>query len=142
MKRSAALTLAHKFKKKTAQWAFFEFGSKLIVVNPKNKNDIKLLLPIMDEHRFNDIKFNHLFVAPKSVSLIISLNIVCSGKELNCAIPSCIFKAKKWYSSNSRKHLKRNSLERVISTYSVKKIFLCLNHYNLVYSGKYDNSSL
>jgi hypothetical protein len=142
MKRSAALTLAHKFKKRSAKWAFSKFGSELVVVNPKNGKEIKLLMPTVGEHKFKDGQLNYMLVTPKGVPLPITLNAVCSAEELDCAIPNCMQKAKEWHHVKHRKRLKGNSLQRAIHAYTAKQIPLCLNHHNLVHSGKYDGPSL
>lgn len=47
IKRSCALTLAYKFNKKSAKWAFSKFSTELIVMQLKNKTKIKFSIPIM-----------------------------------------------------------------------------------------------
>lgn len=95
MKRSAALTLAYAFKKKTAAWSFSKFGSELIAVNPKNRNEIKLLMPIVGKHIFKNQQLNYMLVIHKSVSLLTIQNTMNFAKKLNCIIPNCTLKAKK-----------------------------------------------
>lgn len=142
IRRSAALTLAHKFKKRSAKWAFSKFGSELVVVNPKNGKKIKLLMPTVGEHKFRDGQLNYVLAIPKSVSLPITLNAICSAEGLNCAIPNCTLKAKEWHHIKHRKRIKGNSLQRSINAYVAKQIPLCLNHHNLIHSGKYDGPSI
>ena len=142
MKRSAALTLAHKFKKKSAKWAFSKFSSELVVVNPKNGKKIKLLVPTVGEHKFRDGQLNYMLAIPKGVSLPTTLNAICSAEQLDCAIPNCTLKAKEWHHVKHRKRIKGNSLQRSINAYVAKQIPLCLNHHNLIHSGKYDGPSI
>lgn len=142
MKRSAALTLAYTFKKKTAAWSFSKFSSELTVVSPKNGNKIKLLMPVVGEHIFKNRQLNYMLVTPKDISLLTNQNVICFIKKLNCVIPNCTFAAKKWHYIKHKKNFKGNSLQKFISVYSVKQIPLCLGHYNLIYFGKYDGPSL
>lgn len=142
MRRSAALTLAHKFKKRSAKWAFSKFGSELTVVNPKNGTKTKLLMPTVGEHKFRNGELNYMLVVPKGVSLPISLNAICSAEELHCAIPNCTQKAKEWHHVRHRKRIKGNSTQRSVNAYLAKQIPLCIDHHHLVHSGKYDGPSI
>jgi retron-type reverse transcriptase len=142
MKKSAALTLAHKFKKKSAKWALSKFGSELIVVNPKNGNEIRLLMPTVGEHKFKDGELNYMLIIPKSVPLPRTLSSVASAKELGCAIPNCTQKAKEWHHVKHRKRIKGNSIQRSINAYLAKQIPLCADHHHLVHNGKYDGPSI
>jgi len=142
IKRSAALTLAHKFKKKSAKWAFSKFGSDLIVVNPKNGNKIKFLIPTMVEHNFKNGELNYMLFVPKGVPLSLTLGTVSSIEELHCAIPNCTQKANRWHHVKHRKRNKGNSTQRSIDAYLVKQIPLCADHYYLVHYGKYDGPSI
>lgn len=45
LKRSAALTIAHKNKKRSAKWAFDKFGKDLTVTNKNGDKKISFLIP-------------------------------------------------------------------------------------------------
>jgi len=143
MRRSAALTLAHKHKKRSAKWAFSKFGNELTVTNTKNGKTIKLLMPKSGgKIKFNEGQLNYMLVAPKGVSLPVTLNAICSASELDCAVPNCTLKANHWHHIKHRKRIKGSSIQRAIYAYTAKQIPLCVNHHNLVHSGKYDGPSL
>jgi hypothetical protein len=145
MKRSAALTLAHKHKKRSAKWSFSKFGNELTVTNPISKKKIKLLMPTSgsgDQIKFKGGQLNYMLAVPKGVSLPITLTTICSASELDCAIPNCTLKACHWHHIKHRKRIKGSSVQRNIYAYTAKQIPLCVNHYNLVHSGKYDGPSL
>ena len=142
MKRSAALTLAHKSKKRSAKWALTKFGSELKVVHPINGKEIKLLMPTVGEHKFNAGELNYMLVVPKGVTLPITLNAICSAAELKCAIPNCTQMAKEWHHVKHRKRIKGKVLQRSINAYTAKQIPLCLDHHHLIHNGKYDGPSI
>lgn len=99
-------------------------------------------MPTVGEHKFRDGQLNYMLTIPKGVSLPITLNAICSAEELDCAIPNCTLKAKEWHHIKHRKRIKGNSLQRSINAYVAKRIPLCLNHHNLIHSGKYDGPSI
>ena len=142
MKRSAALTLAHKFKKKSANWAFSKFGKELTVISPKNGKAIKLLIPVSSKLEFKIGDLSYMLVIPLGAPVPITLNAVCSVEELDCAIPNCTLKANVWHNIRHRKCIKGFESKRCISSYFVKQIALCKSHKNLIYVGKYDGPSL
>lgn len=67
-----------------------------MVVNPRNGNQIKLLMPTVDEHKFKNGELNYMLTVSKGTFFPTTLSAVavCSAKELNCAIPNCTQKAK------------------------------------------------
>lgn len=143
MKRSAALTLAHKNKKRSAKWAFDKFGTGLTVINKKNGKKVSLLMPkVGGKIKFSAGNLNYMLVIPKGNSLPITLTAVCSASELNCAVPNCTLKAFAWHHIRHRKRIKGNHIQRSIYAYTAKQIPLCKNHHSLVHSGKYDGPSL
>ena len=143
MRRSAALTLAHRHKKRSAKWAFSRFGTELNVTNPKNGKMTKMLMPKVDGNlKFGTGQLNYMLAIPKGVSIPISLTAICSAKELKCAIPNCTLQAEHWYSIKHRKRVKGNSIQRAIYAHTAKQIPLCANHHKLVHAGKYDGPSL
>jgi hypothetical protein len=143
MKRSAALTLAHKHKKRSAKWSFTKYGNELNVTNPKNGKVINLLIPKSNgQIKFGSGELNYMLVTPKGSPLPITLSAICSASELDCAIPNCTKKAAHWHHIKHRKRIKGSSIQRAIYAYTAKQIPLCVNHHNLVHTGKYDGPSL
>lgn len=143
MRRSAALTLAHKHKKRSAKWSFSNFGNELTVTNPKTGKKTKLLMPKSgDKIKFNDGQINYMLAVPKGVSIPITLNVICSVSDLDCVIPNCTLKANHWHHIKHRKRIKGSNIQKAIYAYTAKQIPLCSTHYNLVHSGKYDGPSL
>lgn len=143
LKRSAALTIAHKNKKRNAKWAFKKYGKDLTVTNRKGDRTVSFGLPTTDgKIKFASGDLNYMLAIPKGAPLPITLNVVCSASELNCAVPNCTLKASKWHYIKHRKKNKRNHKQRILYAYTAKQIPLCKNHYNIVYSGKYDGPSL
>ena len=143
LKRSAALTIAHKNKKRSAKWAFEKYGKDLTVTNRKGDKTISFDTPTAgDKIKFANGDLNYMLVIPKGAPLPITLTAVCSASELNCAVPNCTIKASEWHHIKHRKKIKGNQKQRAIYAYTAKQIPLCKNHHNLVHSGKYDGPSL
>jgi hypothetical protein len=142
IKRSAALTLAHKFNKKNVSWAFHKFGKNLMVINPKNGKEIYLRIPQISVRKFQGGELSHLFSIFHGFSVPIALNTIRSAEELDCAIPNCTLKASRWYYIKHRKCLKSFNYKKAISSYFAKQIPLCKSHYKLVHIGLYDGPSL
>jgi hypothetical protein len=142
IKRSAALTLAHKFNKKNVSWAFHKFGKNLTVVNPKNGKEIYLRMPRTDVHKFQSGELSNLFSIFHGISIPSTLNTIRSAEELDCAIPNCTLTASRWYYIKHRKRLKSFNYKKVISSYFAKQIPVCSPHYKLVHIGLYDGPSL
>lgn len=143
LKRSAALTIAHKNKKRSAKWAFDKFGKDLIVTNRKNDKKISFEVPLSgDRIKFANGNVDHIMVVPKGSPLPVTLTAVCSASELNCAIPNCTLKASEWHHIKHRKRIKGNQRQKSLHAYTAKQIPLCTNHHLTVHSGKYDGPSL
>lgn len=143
MRRSAALTLAHRHKKRSAKWAFSKFGSEMVVTNPKNGKMTKMLMPrVNGKIKFGTRELNYMLAIPKGVSIPITLNAICAASELECAIPNCTLQAEHWHHIKHRKKIKGNSVQRAIYAYTAKQIPLCASHHKLVHAGKYDGPSL
>jgi hypothetical protein len=143
LKRSAALTIAHKNKKRIAKWAFEKYGKNLTITNRKGDKTVSFETPTAgDEIKFANGDMSYMLVIPKEVSLPITLTAVVSASELDCAIPNCTLKASEWHHIKHRKRIKGNQKQRAIYAYTAKQIPLCKNHHNLVHSGKYDGPSL
>lgn len=144
MRRSAALTLAHKNKKRSAKWAFDKFGTDLTIINKKSDKKVSFLMPKIDgkKIKFGAGNLNYMLVIPKGSPLPITLTAVCSASELDCAVPNCTLKASEWHHIRHRKRIKGNHVQRSIYAYTAKQIPLCKNHHLLVHAGKYDGPSL
>jgi len=141
MKRSAALTLAHMHKKRKAIWAFDKYGHELKVISKTGKV-VSLLMPKTGKHAFRDGDLKYALAIPTGVPIPTTLTAVCSVKDLCCAIPNCTLKASQWYHVRYRKRIKGSPLQRKILAYCAKQIPICLNHYQLIHSGKYDGPSI
>jgi len=144
LKRSAALTIAHKNKKRSAQWSFKKFGSDLTVTNRKNNKSVSFLIPTIGGSKimFGNGKLDYMLMNPKGVPLPISLAAIVSASELNCAIPNCTLKATEWHHVKHRKRIKGDYREKAVYAYTAKQIPLCNNHHSLVHNGKYDGPSI
>lgn len=143
LKRSAALTIAHKNKKRIAKWAFEKYGKNLKITNRKGDKTISFEIPTVGgEIKFSNGDICYMLAIPKGVHTPITLAAVASASELDCAIPNCILKASEWHHIKHRKRIKGNQKQRAIYAYTAKQIPLCKNHHNLVHFGKYDGLSL
>jgi retron-type reverse transcriptase len=143
LKRSAALTIAHKNKKRSAKWAFDKFGKDLTVNHKKSDKKVSFEIPLSSgKITFANGNINLMLVVPKGVPLPITLSAVCSASELDCAIPNCTLKASEWHHIKHRKRSKGNHNQKSLYAYTAKQIPLCTNHHLLVHSGKYDGPSL
>jgi group II intron reverse transcriptase/maturase len=143
LKRSAALTLAHKNKKRSAKWAFDKFGNNLTVTNKKGDKKVSFEIPTSDgKIKFANGNLNYMLVVVKGSPLPITLTAVSSASELDCAIPNCTLKASEWHHIKHRKRIKGSHRQRSIYAYTAKQIPLCKNHHLLVHTGKYDGPSL
>ena len=143
LKRSAALTIAHKNKKRNAKWAFDKFGKDLTVTNKKNDKKVSFLIPSSGgKIKFANGNVDYMLVVPKGTPLPITLTAVCSASELDCAVPNCTLKASEWHHIKHRKRIKGNQRQKSLYAYTAKQIPLCKNHHSLVHSGKYDGPSL
>jgi len=143
LKRSAALTLAHKYKKRSAKWAFDKFGKDLTVTNRKGDKKVSFEIPLSGgKIKFANGNIDHMLVVPKGSPLPVTLTAVCSASELDCAIPNCTLKASEWHHVKHRKRIKGNQRQKSLYAYTAKQVPLCKNHHFLVHSGKYDGPSL
>lgn len=145
LRKSAALTISHRYKKRSAKWALNKFGSELHVTNCNGDMWTKLKIPTPSKKiEFkNDADLNYILVITKDVYLLNESNLLSlSNKKLDCAIPDCTIKANKWYYVKSRKKVKNNNKRRIDRSNTAKQIPLCPNHYNLVNYGNYSGSSI
>ena len=150
LRKSAALTLAHRHKKKSTWWAFKKFGKDLTIVykNKKNKElSVEFIIPKASEVSWNlnsNIDSNTRDVLPviQGVPVPKSLNIICSASELPCAVPGCPNQAKHWHHVKHQKKIKGKDYLKAILASTAKQIPVCAPHHYLIHSGKYDGPSL
>lgn len=145
LKRSAALTLAHKHQKRSAKWAFKEYGSELsVIVNKKGKNErtISIFIPKSSPVKWGKQNLNTMLVKPAGIPIPVTLTAVCSAKELKCCIPNCTLQADQWHHVKHRSKIKGNAKLRKITAYVSKQIPLCNNHHKAVHNGSYGGPSL
>lgn len=141
LKRSAGLTLAHKFNKKNVSWAFHKFGRNLTVINPKNGKGIYFWKLREGVYKFGSGDLSDLLFIWHNISIPIMLNKIRSVEKLDCVIPNCTGKANRWYYIKHRKCLKSFKYKKVILSYFAKQISLCASHYKLIHVGLYDGYS-
>lgn len=150
LRKSAALTLAHRHKKKSTWWAFKKFGKDLTIVytNKKRKEiNIKLEIPKTSKVEWNlnsSTNSNTIDILPviQGVPVPKSLNIVCSASELPCAVPGCPNQAEHWHHVKHKKKIKGKGHQKIVLALTAKQIPVCKSHHHLIHSGKYDGPSL
>jgi group II intron reverse transcriptase/maturase len=156
MRRSLALTLAHRHKKRSAKAGFQKWGRDLIVkyeVKKKEKvenREVKFEIPDIKYGKFKrpgaiQGEFSWLMssTTPLGATFPKSLSGIVSAKELPCAIPHCPNMAEKWHHITPRKRLKRKNRKQALNVaYSSRQIPVCFAHHKLITYGKYDGPSL
>ena len=150
LRKSAALTLAHRHKKKSVWWAFKEFGKDLTIVykNKRNKElSVKFENPTASKVSWNlesDTDSNICDVLPvvQGVPVPRSLDIVCSVSELSCAVPGCPNQAGHWHHVTHQKKVKAKDHHKILLALTAKQIPVCAPHHHLIHAGKYDGPSL
>lgn len=150
LRKSAALTLAHRHKKKSTWWAFKKFGKDLTIVykNKKNKElSVKFEIPSVSNVSWNlnsgkDSNTRDVLPVIQGVPVPRSLSIACSVFEFSCAVPNCPNQAKYWHYVKHQKKIKgKDHLKRILAL-TAKQIPVCAPHHYLIHSGKYDGPSL
>lgn len=142
-KQSAALTISHRHKKRSAKWALKTYGRTLCIPAEGNKKEVCLLQPKSDRKMyFRKGDINKMLVNVEGIPIPTTLTAVASASELECSIPNCTLRASEWHHIKHRKKYKGSSRQKSISAYFAKQIPLCINHHNLIHSGKYDGPSL
>lgn len=154
LRRSCALTLAHKHKKKTAKWAFDKYGNNLKVMEPVNRSGViteqstvGFYLPKITKESYKKLSsyepnMYDLSLKVQGRTILSTLHAVCHASELICAIPNCPNKANNWHHIKHRKRYKSTDIQRKLLSYTAKQIPICKTHHNLIHSGKYDGPSL
>ena len=150
LRKSAALTLAHRHKKKSTWWAFKKYGKDL-TIEYKNKKgsevNVKIEIPSASKVKWNlnsGTNSNTTDVLPviQGVPVPKSLNIVCSASELPCAVPGCPNQAEHWHHVKHQKKIKGKDHQKHVLALTAKQIPVCKPHHHLIHSGKYDGPSL
>lgn len=154
LRRSCALTLAHKHKKRTAKWAFDKYGNNLKIMQPVNNKGViteqctvefylpKVTKESYKKHSKYEPNMYDLSLKVQGRTIPSTLHAVCNASELNCAIPNCTNKANDWHHIKHKKRYKGTDMQRKLLSYTAKQIPICKAHHNLIHSGKYDGPSL
>lgn len=160
LRRSAALTLAHRHKKRTAKWSFEKWGKELTIettITKKGKEQTKItrfFLPHKENYttlskwKVGKDKSGHLeelmnTLTAKGTYLPTTLSAVVSAKEDMCSIPNCPNQAEAWHHIKHRKKykgMKKTDVTR-LALYS-KQIPVCKKHHDQIHNGKYGGPSL
>lgn len=148
LKKSAALTIAHRNSKKYASWTLKKYG-KDISIKTQYKNGssaiVRLFAPKVGKVRWhieNGGQLTDLLTIPAGVVATEISNPICSVRNCFCSIPNCLNTAIEWYTIKHRKIIKSHKAQKKSNAYIVKWIPICLKHYLSIYSGKYDGPSL
>jgi group II intron reverse transcriptase/maturase len=156
LKRSLALTLAHRHKKRTAKAAFQKWGKDLVIkyeVKKKDKVEVKEIKFEIPEIKYGKFKrpsalqgeFSWLMssTTPEGATFPKTLSGIVSASELPCSIPKCSNMANEWHHITARKKLKRKNRKQALKiAYGTRQIPVCSAHHKLITYGKYDGPSL
>lgn len=150
LRRSCALTLAHKHKKKYAKWAFDKYGEDLRIVVDSSKEPIGFYLPSISKDSYGpkskkkskEVSMSDLTMKIQGTTIPSTLHVVCHASEFDCCIPSCPNEASDWHHIKHRKKYKGSDSTRKLLSYIVKQIPICKVHHVSIHSGKYDGPSI
>ena len=150
LRKSAALTLAHRHKKKSTWWAFKKFGKDLNIVykNKKGKElNVNFVVPSISKVCWNlnsVLTINSYDVIPviQGVPVPKTLNMVVSATDFHCSIPNCPNQASHWHHIKHQKKIKAKGHTKILAALTAKQIPVCTLHHKLIHSGKYDGPSL
>jgi group II intron reverse transcriptase/maturase len=150
LRRSCALTLAHKHKKKYAKWAFDKYGKDLRIEVDCSKEPTGFYLPSISKDVYGpkskkkskEVSMSDLTMKIQGTTIPSTLHAVCHASELDCCIPGCTNKASDWHHIKHRKKYKGSDSARKLLSYTAKQIPICKAHHVSIHSGKYDGPSL
>ena len=150
LRKSCALTLAHKHKKKHAKWAFDKYGKNLRIAVDCSKEPIGFYLPNISKDVYGskskkkskEVSMSDLIMKIQGTTIPSTLHAVCHASELDCCIPGCTNKASDWHHIKHRKKYKGSDSTRKLLSYTAKQIPICKAHHVSIHSGKYDGPSL
>jgi hypothetical protein len=149
LKKSCALTIAHRRNKKSAWWTYNKY-EKDIIVKYKNKEgkDLKVTLlmpksgPVKWFSQKKEMNLSSLFPVIQGNPIPKTLTLACSASDLSCSIPNCPNRAGEWHHVKHQKKLKGTERKKSITAYTAKQIPVCKAHHTLIHNGKYDGPSL
>jgi hypothetical protein len=154
-RRSLALTLAHRHKKRTAKAGFQKWGRDLVVnydVQKKGKTEsrsVSFEVPAINFGKFKrpealqgELSWLMRSTTPQGAVFPKTLSSIVSASELPCSIPHSPNKANEWHHVTSRKRAKRKNKRAIEVAYNVRQIPVCSAHHALITAGKYDGPSL
>ena len=157
LRRSCALTLAHRHKMRTAKSAFTKWGKNLSIKYEQTnkskeiiKKSVEFTIPKIETGKWNiknSLQGNLSKLlsdsTPQGNFLPKTLSGIVSATELDCCISKCPNKAAEWHHVTNRKRAKRrSSVEAIVAAYETKQIPICSAHHKLITAGKYDGPSL
>nr|QYB22879.1 hypothetical protein [Nitzschia ovalis] len=155
LRRSLALTLAHRHKKRTAKAAFQKWGRDLVIeyeVNKKGKTEKRSVgfeVPKIGYGKFKrpgalqgELSWLMNSTSPKGAVFPKTLSGIVNASELPCAIPHCPNMANEWHHVTPRKRVKRKNRRAIEVAYNTRQIPVCSAHHKLITYGKYDGPSL
>lgn len=140
LKRSLALTLAHRHKMKSAKKAYQKWGPNL-QVDPDNR----WVTPEINGGKWSSgyaVQGNLTKLTnwqPSGGSFPKTLGSILTARELNCSIPGCPNRAEDWHHIHHRKRSKKQDKSLALAS---KQIPICKAHHNIIHNGKYDGPSL
>lgn len=153
LKRSLALTLAHRHKLRTAKSALQKWGENLTVKQKKLNGEIVELswkTPQMTRQSWKPGTAIQGYLEESILKALESagpalpktLGAVVRAAELKCSIPNCPNKAEQWHHIKHRKRLKLTGRMKQIQELSAKQIPICKAHHLQIHKGEYDGPSL
>lgn len=150
LKRSAALTLASKYKFQSAKKSFDKWGKDLTFKSTTKEGKesvLSLKVPLsLGKGRFNTKMYSLekvLDINPQGNAPPKTLNVIVSANELDCVIPSCSNKAAHWHHIKHRRKI-ISEKARVKSNLDLiaRQIPVCKLHHLEIHRGKYNGPSL
>jgi retron-type reverse transcriptase len=146
LKKSAALTIAHRNSKRNAAWALKKYGKEMLVKNINKwgkESSVEFLKPKSQKVNWQRSPKGQIsaLAIPFGVPIPDVLGLVCSAADLPCAIPNCPNNAKEWHQIKHRKRIKKKN-SKIFGASTAKQIAVCKQHYLLIHNGKYDGPSL
>ena len=148
LKKSASLTIAHRNSKRNANWTLKKYGKDMVIkttTKDGKEKVVELFVPKAQKVKWHNSakgQLENVLVVPTGVPIPQTLSVVCSAKDLPCAIPNCPNSASEWHHIKHRKRIKGSELQKKITAYTAKQIAVCVKHHQLIHNGKYDGPSL
>ena len=147
LKRSAALTLAHRKNKVSAAEGFQLYGDDLTVFNNKTNKQVSFFFPkftgkagfFKDGKSIQDWSFLWNSINLKGNRFPKTFNSLQKASNLPCSIPNCKNVSTDWH---HLKHRKKYKSKEIDIAYSAKQIPVCKLHHRLIHNGKYSGKSL